>query len=390
MALVEYSDFYWFPDGTLATNTPARVFPINSNVLAPIFTDITGGTPLPNPLNTNGAGILNFWAEEGQYWVHIDSETFLVDAGLSEEQADLSTGVASGGNMNISATPAAVDIEPLIGYVVDNTDLVSVRPTVTKVDRPFQTIPLDAGSLARSVTYWRMLANGTVIQQGTKPTPAERRTSLELGVSFYDTGSGILTEVQTIQTILPQPVNQLADLMDALKAFNMEGNVVSAAGPGLMINKTAGVLFSRASNHFTIGDVLTDNPHISDSPAQTPATLRLITQVAATPTPPPVLNLDPANYDVGGVITPVGGGVNTSTIQRVYLFAAEAPSARIAITYGQQTYASLNAAVQALGTEVFTPAPVVSVGALIGYIVVTRTATDLTNPTHAVFVRFEP
>jgi hypothetical protein len=81
VALAQYSKLFWFPSGELARNVTARVFPENSNTLAPLFTDGTGATPLANPLSTSAGGLLTFWAEEGQYWIHADSEAFLVVVG---------------------------------------------------------------------------------------------------------------------------------------------------------------------------------------------------------------------------------------------------------------------------------------------------------------------
>ena len=384
MALQQYSKIVWYPNGALAVNVPAVVFPENSNTPAPIFADGVG-TPLANPTATSGAGVLTFWAEEGMYWVHMDSESFLVDVGLSEEQADLSTGVASGGELDI-ASPTAVTINALVGYVADVNALTSIAPTITKVGRPTQTVALDAGSLARSITWWLMDLAGTVIQQATTPTPTQRRTHIVLGVSLYDTGLGALVEVQTLPVILGQPMNQLADLMDAIGPISLSGNLITPNGVNLAFNKSAGVLFSRASNHFSAG-VLTDNPNESPSPAQAPATLRRIMRTSVIPTPPPVGTIDPTRYDNAGVLTLVGGGTNTSTIQRVWLFATNVGTAQIAVQYGQATYGSLSAAVAAIGTEPFVQAPVTAVGALIGYIVVTRTATNLSDPTQAVFVK---
>lgn len=384
MALQQYSKIVWYPNGALAANVPAVVFPENSNAPAPIFSDSLG-TPLANPTATSGAGVLTFWAEEGMYWVHMDSEAFLVDVGMSEEQADLSTGIASGGELDI-ATATSLTINAFVGYVVDNVLLTSTSPTIIKVDEPTQTVALDAGSLARSITWWMCDAAGNIIQQAAQPTPEERRANILLGVTLYDTGLGQLVEAQSIPVILPQNANQLVDLMDAVGPISLSGNLISANGVNLSFNKASGTLFSRASNRFVTG-VLTNNPHISPSPAQTPATLRRIIRTSVIPTPPPVATIDPTRYDNAGVLTLVGGGTNTSTIQRVWLFATNVTSAQIAVQYGQATYGSLSAAVAAIGTEPFVQAPVTAVGALIGYIVVTRTALNLSDPTQAVFVK---
>lgn len=360
------------------------MFPEGSNTFASLFTDATGVTPLGNPAATDGAGTLTFWAESGTYWVHLDTEAFLITVGMSQEQADLSTGVASGGELNANPVdPQALDISALDGYIVDYLAGTQDQPVITRVKTADQTVSLDAASLLRSVTWWLMDASGTVIQQGSKPTNEQRRTHLALGVTTFF--SGQLVVVQTLPVILPQQANQLADLMDGLGPFNMTGNQVTPNGVNLMIDQASGTMFARAFSHFVSG-TLTDNPHVVTTPAHSPAQYRYIT---ATGTVFGALRntIDVANFDNAGVITPIGGGANTSSIHRLWLFGTGVASTQLAFQYGQTTYSSLSAAVNAIGQSGHVVNPlIVGNGALIAYIVATRTATNLSDPAQAMIV----
>jgi len=390
MALARYADTFWYPNGTIATNVPARVFPLSSSALASLWSDVTGTTALDNPILTTGAGVLEFWAEEGEYWIHLDTEAFRVSVGspnldvFEVAAATISTGVISGGALSVNAgNPLAIDFEPMVGYVVDTlTD--PVRPTATRVSLPAQTVPLDAAALLRTVTWWLVDSAGTVIQQANVPDNAQMRTHIFLGNTAQAFGTIFIDESRPV--ILQQPANQLADLMEGLGPFRLSGLDIIANGANLFLNQTAGTLFSRAFNHYA-GPVQTNDPHVASLVAQTPAvwrySLRNTTDFSVISNA-----LDPANYDSAGVLTPVGGGANTSTIQRVYAFAARNSTEQVAIQYGQSTYGSLSAAVDAIGAGTFLQNPAFgNTVALLAYIAVTRTATNLSDPTQAMIIR---
>lgn len=383
MALARYSDQFWFPNGALAANIEARVFPEGSNAFASLFTDASGATPLANPAATDGTGTLTFWAESGTYWVHLDSESFLVTVGMSQEQADLSTGVASGGRMTVNAgNPLAVDFTAVDGYVVDHLADDQAQPVVTRVKAPAQTVALDAAALLRTVTWWLMDSSGTVVQQAATPTDAQRRTHLTLGVTSQ--GGSQIFSILSRPTILAQPANQLADLMDALGPFVVSGCQVTP-NASLSFNTAAGTMFSRAFNRYNAG-ALTNDPHIVAVPPAAPAQYRYIT---ATGTTFGALRttVDVANFDNGGVITPIGGGSGTSSIHRLWLFGTGNAADQFAIQYGQNTYSSLTAAVNAIGQSSHVVNPlIVGNGTLLAWIVATRTATDLSNPSQAAIV----
>lgn len=384
MALTRYTDTFWYPSGVIAGNVPARVFPKTSIALAPLWTDVTGTVPLPNPLLTTGTGVLDFWAESGEYWVHLDTETFPITVGMSQEQADLSTGTASGGQLTANALdPTAVDIGAVDGYVVNYSAGGQAEPVITRVKTAPQTVSLDAAALLRTATWWLLDSAGAVIQQEPRPSNTQRRTHIVLGLSVF-VGGAIVFE-QPLPTILPQTANQLADLMDGLGSFSLFGNQFTPNGANRMLNEAAGAVFSRGFEYL-IGGFPSNDPHVSVLQAQTPAFFRYATR-ATTVFGAAVNTVDVANFDSGGVLTPVGGGANTSTVQRIWIFATTIATQQVVIQYGQTTYSSLAAAVNAVGTGIHVPNPAVSSnGALVAYLAVTRTATNLSDPTQAMLI----
>lgn len=392
MPLRLYEDTFWFPDGTLSANVEARVFTLGGPVLADLWANEAGTIPLPNPLLTDGLGVLTFWAEQGDYWLHINELAFriTVSGAFSTDLTTLvastmSTGVVSGGIIDLNVgNPKAIDLGETVGYVIDNfTDIFA--PNITRVEIPAQTLVLDGPAQARSITWWLASTDGTISQQANNPTPAQRRSFIVLGATFFDTVSQTLLVDQSLPVIIRQGANQLADLMDALAPFSLSGNMISPNGANLLLNKTSGNVFSRAFNY---SPGTGDNPHESSTAAQSPVTFRRILRAPQVLTPPLVTTIDPANFDSAGVLTPVGGGAGSATIQRVWLVPENDVNNQVVIQYGQTVYASIELALERLKAGTFVPNPtVLGISALIAYIVVTRAATDLSNAAQAQIVR---
>jgi hypothetical protein len=243
---------------------------------------------------------------------------------------------------------------------------------------PAQNVALSPAALLRTLTWWVVDASGNIIELLDDPTPVERRTYITLGFSIVF--GGVVVFTKAVPLILEQPANQFADLTDNLGPFIITGVQHSPNGVNLSWNITAGQLFSRSFNH----TLVPDNPNVAPITAQTPAQFRRALS-NTTVFGAPVTTIDPANYDLGGVLTPVGGGTNTSTIQRVFVFAQDNAPDQLVVQYGQRTYASLSAAVAGVGVEPYVVNPVF-VSALVGWICVTRTATNLSDPTQATFI----
>src|SRR5574341_163881 len=296
----------------------------------------------------------------------------------------ISTGVASGGEFTINANPALLDISALTGWIVDynsSAPISATNPKITYISLPAQVGLALTGPPAQTTTWWLVDSAGTIIQQAANPTPQQRRTHLVLGATAQF--GGIIFIDQTLPVIQSQPANQFADLTDGLRPFSTSGNVLSANGVNLSINKTAGEMFARAFSQ--VATYL--NPHQAALAAPSPVHSRRATATAVLA--PLQTLIDVGNYDPNGagVITPVGGGANTSTNLRIWGFASNSVTDQMAIEYGQRTYASLAAATQGIGSGLYTPNPLFVDGALLGWLSVIRTATDLSDPTQAVFTK---
>jgi hypothetical protein len=387
MALQQYSDRFWFPSGVLAAGMAAHVFPLSSNILAPLWADAAGTIPLANPATTDVGGTLTFWAEEGDYWLHIDTESFQIVVGGAPPPSELaentmSTGIAEGGEITANGVdPTAADITAVHAFIVDDiTD--PLNPVIIEITEPARTVQLDAAAQLRGLTWWLMDGTGALIQQATFPTELERRQFVVIGRTFFNPLIGQIIGSKSIHTMLRQQGPQLVDLMEALGAFSIAGNIITPVAGTLQFNKSAGAVFI----HSIAEDTTPWNPHEGPTPVQTPASFRRLLQTTAVPGP--IVNtIDPANYDVGGVLTPVGGGVNSSTIQRVFITPADNTIDQISVEYGQTVYSSLTNAVDNVGVGTFTPNPgLAALSALIGYIAVTRTATNLNDTTQARFI----
>lgn len=318
--------------------------------------------------------------------LHADYDTRIDRISANANAPLISTGVTSGGDIAVNGVNTkAIDIDPLVGYVVDViTD--PTTPTVTRVaTTTTTTVELDAVAQTRIVTWWLMDSTGAVIQQATRPTNTQRRTHLQLAITGYDQSSGTIFTSKSSLVIHAQAIEQLYDLMYALGNFSVSGSTLSANGANLSFDKTVGVAFEPSWNHFS-GGSLTNDPHSFTSAAQSPVQFRHLIRTTVVAVPALVTTLDVANYDENGVLTAIGGGINQSSTFRVFVVAANDTTDQVVVQYGQTTYTSLAGAQAAINTETFVINPEMrDNGALIGYICAIRSATDLSDPAQASF-----
>jgi len=294
----------------------------------------------------------------------------------------LSTGVTSGGVLTANGDPTKIDISAMTGWIIDynaSGAIGATNPMITYVTYPGTTALTPTFA---PTTWFSIDSAGALIQQANRPTPAERRQRVVLGT--IASSGGIMVQINTLPAVQSQPLQQYQDLTEGLRGFSTSGNLIGPNGVNLNFNKTSGTVFFR-------GFDLTTNyqdPHNSPLAAQTPAQFRHLTALPGS-TGPVTTTLAVGSYDPGGlgVVTPVGGGANTSTNFRVWIAPAPSPAAQILVQYGQNTYASLAAARSGIGTGSYIPNPIVAAAVLLGWISVIRTATNLSDPTQAIFTQ---
>lgn len=287
-----------------------------------------------------------------------------------------SSGVLTGGVLSIGTGGAGVattfSITAGTGQIVDNT----VNPTtVTAVSWTAQINVAVTNILTNLVTFVAIDSGGNVIQSTTDFTPVQMREYIVIGVVVHSNQTTV-NAINQAQIVAYNQGNQLTDLMYSIGLFNVSGNIFSANGANLKINKSAGSIFRRGANYTT----LTDNPHLVTTGALTQAPLRMQNQTGAGSAS--TTDIDVANYDLAGVTTAISPATRFSVL-RIYLFQSNL----IAVQRGQATYQSLAEAKASIQTETFVTNSILAANGLLrGFLCVRANATDLSNPTQAFFI----
>jgi hypothetical protein len=280
-----------------------------------------------------------------------------------------STGVISGSVMAVNGGDnTKFDISAGTGLIVDYS--TPTAPTVKRITiGPFtaQTVT----NLASADFTWILIDNtGAIVQQNTVPTPDQRRTMINLGRLNHSTRTSI-SFANTLPDLEFSPISQAGDLMDSLGPFNISGNVITANGANLSMNKSAGTMFQKSFDYSTIPN----NPHVITTAGLTALSFAYQNQTGGPGGS--VTVLDPTTYDVAGTTTTVPAS-NNATVQRVYLFGSNT----IRVQRGQAFYANFATALQDYAQESFVESPLISGFSVpIAFIVMTKSCTSLQNTT---------
>lgn len=291
------------------------------------------------------------------------------------KKLNLPTGFLQGLQLSINADPTKFNIAAGYYVVTDFSDLA--QPVVKIINYAGATGLTPAYLATANSTYVALDINGTVISSASPFTDAQRRTLAIVGNVVHSNNTTI-NVTNEIKAPIVAFGNQLHDFMRAIGFLNESGNIYSANGANLQINKSVGDIFGMGIN---AADYL--SPHKLTIPSQTALTFAYRfqngTQLADTQ------NINPNIYDVAGVSTPTPS--NKWTIQRINLFQ----SGLSRIQPGQTVYNSFIDATTALPTQPFVTEQNIADNAVFRcYLIVQEGTTNLASAVAGGTAQFVP
>lgn len=288
----------------------------------------------------------------------------------------INTGLISGCAVTV-ASGTQVNIASGVARFTNNTTDPS-NPTYQDVTITAKTNVTITNVALAPLTVLFIDSSNNVIQSTDPNNYANMRQYCFIGFVFHPNAT-----ILSISNTCTNEINLFTDLRDLtqnLGPVNISGNIFSANGANMFINKSAG------SQYLLGGNYKTDktNPNTLSQGALTGATFRYCYQSGGGSISFSAggLSIDPTKYDNGsGVLqtVPVGGWTN----QRIYIV----PSTNdVFIQYGQQVYPSAQSALSALFSESVNALPGFNNLSLRGTLTVIQSATALNNTSQAVFI----
>jgi hypothetical protein len=174
--------------------------------------------------------------------------------------------------------------------------------------------------------------------------------------------------------------SSVRDLARAIGDINVNGNVFSANGANLKLDKTVGTVFSYGRN-YTVNKL---DPNTISVAADTALTFNYIWDNGSggATVGAPTTDINPNNWDNGtGTLDSTGGG--KFTIQRILMFAN---SGNVFVQYGTEEFNNFSAAKNGFATTSFPNLTGFLTALTRGYIIVRQGETDLTS-SNVVFIQ---
>lgn len=294
-----------------------------------------------------------------------------------------STALISGGAVTVNVDPAKINVEAGIIQVADAfTDPSSPIPVPPIPFGPFTGVVI-TNLATEAGTEIMINSSGALIQRSVGTiTPEILRDEVLLSSLVHAS----LTQIDIILEVTAQtnfsPGNSLADFSIAVGTIVPEGNIFSANGANLFLNKSAGIVFGIGINY----KVNRKNPHFAPQDGIVAASWIYTWRDGASGWNVSIGDtaIVPGSYDdnTGGASVPNGSVSNNKySVPRIFISTAN----DVLVYYGQITYDSIAEAQAVLQSEAFEENPSFKGAIFRGWLIVKGNATDLSNVAQAQF-----
>jgi hypothetical protein len=285
------------------------------------------------------------------------------------------TGLSNGGLLTINTDASKFNVAAGFGYIVNGSSYPG-DPTTKKVSWDEKLANSIPNISTHDLTYVSIDILGDLFFSINPLSATQRRNYIRLGVLIHLNNSTV-TYIDNQPTINIEIGGQVQDILEALGFRSLDGNRILPVGTNLKIKKEQGRVFKSGANFRN----LITQPHSFILPAQDPITFRYRTQTGSEGID--ITDLNPAIYEVNGVITTMPSTATFASIQRIYIFQ----DGVIRIQPGQRFFTSLTIAVTAINSDIFvTDDDISNNGLYLGAVVLTRNAVALNDVIQAIFV----
>lgn len=301
-------------------------------------------------------------------WLEGNMYSGLLNGGVITTQSSTVYQVSSGSGIIVSLNGSlSSDPYPAIDYISWNNLSSSIAPLSASFDQSFVAIE-PSGS------------KGIIYVQGVPYDDGQFNTLIPIGNVIHQNRSTI-NATATYPNVAYGYKQRSSDFIRAFGPLKLTGldTIVSGSSTG-SLQITSGKSYSEGRNYIT--DV--NNPsYVQDTGQPISKIFRYYQSgsgwVYLTNGGAGFETIDPTQYSLNGVLTPVPGtGANREfSIQRVFYFPGGATKG-IYVYYGNQTYPTALAAIANIAYESFIEAPNTSAGAVLSAYLVVRNNADFT------------
>ena len=303
-------------------------------------------------------------------WIENNLYTGLLNGGVIKSASSAEYTVSSGSGIIVSLNGSLnTETYPTINFISWPNLSASIAPLSASYDQSFVAIQ-QSGS------------TGIIYTQGIPYDDGQFNTLIPIGNVIHQNHSTI-NAVATYPSVAYGYKQRSSDFIRAFGPLKLSGlnTIVSGSTTG-SLQITSGTSYNEGRNYVT--DV--NNPSYVIDTGQPISKIYRYYQsgsswVYLTNGGVGFETIDPTQYALNGVLTPVPGtGINREfSIQRVYYFPSGATKG-IYVYYGNQTYATAVEAIANIPYESFTEAPNTAAGAILSAYLVVRNNADFTVP----------